>query len=144
MVIDNGNHLLLSGNHAALAYLRAIGAAAGWSGRRKADLPFVDLAEQQALDLADRRRRVPWWLFDANARAGRHSRPWTICGLHRLLVAEKKRCRRDHPCTGPAYDRFVQPLLLAALNIDPTEGSAALAGAIVRETLSRGHARAGR
>src|SRR5262249_38731883 len=27
MVIDNGNHLLLSGNHSALSYLRAIGAA---------------------------------------------------------------------------------------------------------------------
>ena len=25
MMIDNGNHLLLSGNHAALAYLRSIG-----------------------------------------------------------------------------------------------------------------------
>ena len=27
MTIDNGNHLLLSGNHAALAYLRDVGAA---------------------------------------------------------------------------------------------------------------------
>ena len=32
-------------------------------------------------------------------------------------------------CSGPAYDRFLQPLLLAALNTDPKEGSAALAGA---------------
>ena len=29
MMIDNGNHLVLSGNHAALAYLRTIGAATG-------------------------------------------------------------------------------------------------------------------
>ena len=36
MTIDNGNHLLLSGNHAALAYLRGIGAeaAAGRAGER--------------------------------------------------------------------------------------------------------------
>jgi squalene-associated FAD-dependent desaturase len=33
---------------------------------------------------------------------------------------------------------LVQPLLLAALNVDPPEGSAGLAGAIVRETLLAG------
>ena len=37
-------------------------------------------------------------------------------------------------CGGPIYDRFVGPLLLAALNIAPQEGSAKLAGAVVRET----------
>ena len=40
MIIDNGNHLLLSGNHAALAYARddrRRGAA--WSGRRSANFP---------------------------------------------------------------------------------------------------------
>jgi squalene-associated FAD-dependent desaturase len=36
------------------------------------------------------------------------------------------------------YERLVQPLLLAALNVDPPEGSAGLAGAIVRETLLAG------
>ena len=42
------------------------------------------------------------------------------------------------PCEGTLYQRLVQPLLLAALNIDPPEGSAGLAGAIVRETLLAG------
>src|ERR671938_185085 len=42
------------------------------------------------------------------------------------------------PCKGTLYDRLVQPLLLAALNVDPPEGSAGLAGAIVRETLLAG------
>ena len=32
----------------------------------------------------------------------------------------------------------MHPLLLAALNIEPREGSAALASAVVRETLARG------
>jgi squalene-associated FAD-dependent desaturase len=36
------------------------------------------------------------------------------------------------------YQRLVQPLLLAALNVDPPEGSAGLAGAVVRETLLAG------
>ena len=42
------------------------------------------------------------------------------------------------PCEGTLYQRLVQPLLLAALNCDPPEGSAGLAGAIVRETLLAG------
>src|SRR5437868_9104029 len=42
------------------------------------------------------------------------------------------------PCPGTLYQRLVQPLLLAALNVDPPEGSAGLAGAVVRETLLAG------
>ena len=41
-------------------------------------------------------------------------------------------------CKGPAYDRFLQPLLLAALNIDPRFGSAKLAANVLRETISQG------
>ena len=41
-------------------------------------------------------------------------------------------------CSGPLYHRLVHPLLLAALNIEPREGSAALASAVVRETLAAG------
>ena len=36
------------------------------------------------------------------------------------------------------YKRLVEPLLLAALNIDPPLGAAKLAAAIVRETLAAG------
>jgi hydroxysqualene dehydroxylase len=41
-------------------------------------------------------------------------------------------------CEGPLYERLVRPIFLAALNTDPPEASASLAGAIMRETLARG------
>jgi squalene-associated FAD-dependent desaturase len=41
-------------------------------------------------------------------------------------------------CDGVLYRRLVEPLLLAALNIDPPQGSARLAAAIIRETLATG------
>jgi hypothetical protein len=41
-------------------------------------------------------------------------------------------------CSGPAYERVVQPFLLAALNIDPREGSSDLARAVVRESMAAG------
>jgi hypothetical protein len=41
-------------------------------------------------------------------------------------------------CSGQLYDRLLGPLLLAALNTAPPEGSAALAGAVLRETVGAG------
>jgi hydroxysqualene dehydroxylase len=41
-------------------------------------------------------------------------------------------------CEGVLYRRLVEPLLLAALNIDPPLGSAKLAATIIRETLAAG------
>jgi hydroxysqualene dehydroxylase len=41
-------------------------------------------------------------------------------------------------CKGPAYEQVVKPFLLAALNTDPAEASAALARAVVRETIAAG------
>jgi hypothetical protein len=41
-------------------------------------------------------------------------------------------------CDGPLYDHLLEPLLLAALNIEPRQGSARLASALIRETLALG------
>ena len=41
-------------------------------------------------------------------------------------------------CSGPAYDRFLHPLMLAALNCDPAEGSTTLAARIIRESIMLG------
>jgi hypothetical protein len=41
-------------------------------------------------------------------------------------------------CDGPLYDRLLEPLFLAALNIEPLHGSGKLAGQIIRETLALG------
>src|SRR5271163_3167970 len=45
--IDNGNHLLLSGNRSALAYLTLIGAGESLTGPAEARFPFIDLATGQ-------------------------------------------------------------------------------------------------
>ena len=57
LTIDNGNHLLLSGNRHAVAYARSIGTEAGLVGPKRAQFPFVDLTTGQRwqLDLGDGR-----------------------------------------------------------------------------------------
>src|ERR1700719_110949 len=47
MTIDNGNHLLLSGNHAARNYLAAIGSEDQLAGPQEAEFAFVGLATKE-------------------------------------------------------------------------------------------------
>ena len=138
LTIDNGNHLLLSGNRHALAYARSIGTEAGLVGPQRAQFSFVDLANGQRwqLDLGD--SRLPLWLFD-KARRVPDTGLRDYLALMPLIWAAPSRLVGDAiPCEGTLYRRLVQPLLLAALNVDPPEGSAGLAGAVVRETLLAG------
>ncbi len=138
LTIDNGNHLLLSGNHHARDYARAIGTEAGLVGPARAQFPFVDIATGQRwqLDLGD--GRLPSWVFD-EARRVPDTGLFDYLKLAPLIWAGEGKLVGDTiPCDGTLYQRLVQPLLLAALNCDPPEGSAGLAGAIVRETLLAG------
>jgi squalene-associated FAD-dependent desaturase len=138
LTIDNGNHLLLSGNRHAVAYARSIGTEAGLVGPPRARFSFVDLKTGQRwqLDLGD--GRIPTWLFDKTRRVP-DTRVLDYVALAPLIWAPQSRLVGDAiRCRGTLYDRLVQPLLLAALNVDPPEGSAGLAGAVVRETLLAG------
>jgi len=137
MTIDNGNHLVLSGNSSVLGFAEAIGSANGLVGPANADFPFIDRAsnERWTLRIND---GLPWWIFDPSRRVP-GTRLSEYLRLWRLL-----RLRRDMPidevveCSGPLYERLLHPLLLAALNIEPPSGSAALARTLLLETLARG------
>jgi squalene-associated FAD-dependent desaturase len=138
LTIDNGNHLLLSGNRHALAYARSIGTEAGLVGPKSAQFAFVDLGsgERWQLDLGD--GRLPLWLLDKSRRVP-DTKLSDYLALSPLTWASPSKLVGDTiPCRGTLYDRLVQPLLLAALNVDPPEGSAGLAGAIIRQTLLAG------
>jgi len=138
LTIDNGNHLLLSGNRHAVAYARSIGTEAGLVGPKTAQFPFVDLSTGQRwkLDLGD--SRLPLWVFDSTRRVPDTSLSDYLALAPLAWAGTDKLVGKTIPCKGTLYQRLVQPLLLAALNVDPPEGSAGLAGAVVRETLLAG------
>ena len=94
LVIDNGNHLLLSGNHAALDYLGRIGSRDSLSGPGAAVFDFADLRSGERWRLRPNESRVPWWLFDRKRRA-----PGTA--LTRIFRA----ARHAHPGAGDADGR---------------------------------------
>ncbi|OQW58669.1 MAG: hypothetical protein A4S14_06465 [Proteobacteria bacterium SG_bin9] len=138
LVIDNGNHLLLSGNHHALAYARSIGTEAGLEGPAEAEFPFMDIKSGKKWLLQLGNGRLPTWVLDPNRRVP-DTTLMDYLKLAPLVWSKVDRLVGDAiPCEGTLYQRLVQPLLLAALNVDPPLGSAGLAGAIVRETLLMG------
>jgi hydroxysqualene dehydroxylase len=137
MTIDNGNHLVLSGNYSVLDFAGTIGSASGLVGPVRAEFAFVDrgTGERWTLGISD---GLPWWVLDPRRRVP-GTRLTEYLRLVRLLsVKQDVPVAEAIDCSGPLYQRLVHPLLLAALNIEPRQGSAALAAAVVRETLAKG------
>ena len=137
-IIDNGNHLLLSANHAALAYLRSIGAEGALAGPDRAEFAFADIRTGQRWRILPNEGRLPWWVLSP-ARRVPGSRASDYFAISRLLrAAPHAPIDRVMDCRGPLYERLWRPILLAALNTEPEAASARLAAAIIRETLMQG------
>jgi squalene-associated FAD-dependent desaturase len=138
LTIDNGNHLLLSANDAALCFLKTIGSEHKLAGSDEAAFAFADLATGERWVLRPNKGRVPWWIFFKSRRVpGTHAIDYF--SVRRLLHPRRDLSIADlMECDGPLYKRLWRPLFLAALNTEPAEASAFLAGAVLRETLARG------
>jgi hydroxysqualene dehydroxylase len=138
ITIDNGNHLILSGNRAALAYLRNIGAENSLAGSPAAAFPFIDLATHERWTLRPNDGPIPWWIFDSGRRVPSTKARDYLAPLRVLWAKPEAKIGDVYDCSGPLYDRLMRPLLLAALNTEPAIGSARLAATIIRETLAAG------
>jgi hydroxysqualene dehydroxylase len=136
--IDNGNHLLLSGNYAAHDYLDRIGSRASLSGPSSACFDFVDFETGEHWQLRPNDGRVPWWLLDNRRRVpGTRLREY-LAPLGMLRATATASLGDVMACSGRLYERLWNPILRAGLNTDPPEGSAMLAGSMLRETLGAG------
>lgn len=136
--IDNGNHLLLSGNRAALAYLDAIGARDELTGPGRCEIAFADMATNERWTIRVNEGPLPWWLL-VEGRRTPGVRLADYFGAVRMLWAPKgAKLSEVIACSGRLYERLWRPFFLAALNTEPKHSSAALAAATLRETLARG------
>jgi len=136
--IDNGNHLLIAGNHAAMSYLRQIGAIETLVGPDEPAYPFIDLATGERWRVRPNRGRVPWWLFQPARRVAGTGVADYARAL-RLATA-----RPEHVVTDvldrdtTIFRRLWQPLAVAALNTEAERGSARLLGRVLRESFGAG------
>ncbi len=135
--IDNGNHLLLSGNHSAMAFLRRLGTLDTLTGPPTPAFPFIDLRSGQRWTVRPSAGRIPFWLLSRKRRV-----PGTRLADY-LPLLKLSHARPTDTVTmalpdGPLYRRLLEPLAIAALNTSPQRGSARLLGAVVDETLAQG------
>jgi squalene-associated FAD-dependent desaturase len=137
-VIDNGNHLVLSGNHAVAAYLDRIGAKDALVGPPHAKFNFVDLNSGGRWTLRPNEGPLPYWMASPSRRVpGTHT---TDYFQYAPLMWAGPDVRVDEIVKerGLLWQRLMRPFLLAALNTAPEESSAKLTGALLRETLAKG------
>ena len=138
-VIDNGNHLLLSGNRSALAYLAAIGASDSLIGPCEASFPFLDLASGKRWVVRPNRGRLPLWMAWPSRRVIDTRLGDYLSGNWRLAHARADQTVAD--CLDPAsplWRPFWEPLARAVLNTPPEQGSARLLWAALRESFAKG------
>jgi squalene-associated FAD-dependent desaturase len=140
MVIDNGNHLILSGNHATLEFLRTIGSADRLVGPAEAAVDFIDLRTSERWTLRPNPGRVPWWIFQSSRRVPGTKSFDYLAAVGLLWARPSQPIAEVINCNGPLYERLLHPLLLAALNTEPPAASATLASAVIAETLGAGGA----
>ena len=137
MVIDNGNHLVLSGNQAVADYLATIGASDRLVGPDHARFPFVDLRDGRRWTLAPNDGAVPWWILRPGRRVPGTS-PSDYLAFIRLARASSGTVGDFLTVRGELWRRLISPLLVSALNTPVEQADAALAAAILSGTLARG------
>jgi squalene-associated FAD-dependent desaturase len=138
MTIDNGNHLVLSGNHATMSYLAAIGASDQLVGPASAEFDFCDVRDGRRWRVRANPGPIAWWMFSPERRTPGTSALDHLALLALALPQGGRTLGEAIRCEGPLWERLIEPVMLAALNTDPREASAALAAAVVRESIALG------
>ena len=135
--IDNGNHLLLSGNTAAMAFLDEIGARQTLTGPDRPIFPFMDLATGERWTVAPSSGKVPWWVLDRHRRVP-GSKLLDYFSLIRLRFGgEGATVAQSLGGTG-LYQRLLEPLAISALNTPPDAALSKLMWAVVEGSLLKG------
>ena len=135
--IDNGNHLLLSGNHAVFGYLNTVGAIETLVMPAEPVFPFMDLRDGSRWVLRPNLGSIPWWVLSRTRRV-----PGTRVRDHLALLRLRK-INSDASVDASMphdtlYERLVEPLAVAALNTPADEGLVRLLSAVMEETLFQG------
>lgn len=142
LTIDNGNHLLLAGNHAAMEYLARIGAKNALTGPDECVFDFIDVGRGERWALRPNAGRLPWWIFSAARRAPGTTAADYLGGVSLLLARADATVAGALKTQGALWERLWKPVLVSALNTSLDVASARLAAAVVRESLGAGGAAA--
>ncbi len=141
LLIDNGNHFVMSGNAHALGLLRRNGAGVqALIGPDEALFPFYDHANGARYTVRPGRARTPLWALQ-RGRSVPGAGFWDFAEGGALLGAPAEATlaqviRRR----GPLWRGFWEPMAIAALNAAPEVAQARLLTPVLTRTFLRGGA----
>ena len=138
--VDNGNHLVVSGNAAVMAYVAEANAASTFIAQDSASFPFMDLRTGERWNVRPTDHKTPWWVFLGHRRVA-GTQAWDYLQALQLRKATPRDTVADVlPTSSVLYERLWRPLTVAALNTKPEEASARMLWYLFAETFGRGGA----
>ena len=117
--IDNGNHLMMQANPAALAYMDTIGSRDTLAGPREPAFPFVDLESGERWTVQPNPGRAPWWMFSAKRRAPGTTAFDHLAGFALMRARRNQTVSEVLPPGTPLFRRLWEPLCEAVMNAKP-------------------------
>ncbi len=136
--IDNGNHLIMSGNKAARDYLDLIGSEEPLTGPPFATYPFVDVKSGKRWTVRINDGPIPFWVFDKQWRVPDTKVMDYVKAASIAFASDDKTVADVVDRKSSLYERFWEPLTLAVLNTTPQRGQAKLLWRVIRETFLLG------
>jgi squalene-associated FAD-dependent desaturase len=137
--IDNGNHLVLSGNRNVLHYLALIGAADRLIGPAGEGFRFVDLFRGREFRIRPNPGPLAWWIFAADRRVP-DTAPTDYLSVLRLALADEGATLAETLPHDELYRVLWEPLAVASLNTPAEEASARGFWRVLSQTLLKGAA----
>ncbi len=131
--IDNGNHLVLTGNRSVAEYLKLAGAPDALQAADEARFPFVDIKTGERWTVHMNDGPVPWWAFDSRRRPKGVGLADMIRAGMILFAGPQHTISALCGSEGPARSRFWEPMAMAVINLPPEKASAQLMRATALE-----------
>jgi squalene-associated FAD-dependent desaturase len=138
--IDNGNHLVFSGNTAIHDYLFLTEALDTMGGPGEPIFPFMDLTSNERWVIAMNQGRIPLWLFNKNTRIPGTNVSDYLSSLKILTAGRNDTVNARLDTNSVLYKRFWEPLTIGALNTEPDVASASLLANIFTQSFGAGGA----
>lgn len=138
--IDNGNHLVLSGNVAVQDYLELSGAGESMIRQSEPLFPFMDFETGERWNVRMNNGRFPWWIFDSKRRIP-GTKPLDYLEASKIFFSgEETTVASAFNTKTTLYKRLWEPLAIAALNTELNYASAQLLANLFAQSFGAGGA----
>ncbi|MDD3182827.1 MAG: hydroxysqualene dehydroxylase HpnE [Alphaproteobacteria bacterium] len=138
--IDNGNHLVLSGNVAVQDYLELSGAAHTFHHQTEPTFPFLDLESNERWTIRMNNGLMPWWILDPKRRVPQTRPKEYMSALNFMFRDEDETVAACMDTKSPLFKRFWEPMAIAALNTEIENASACLLANLFAQSFGGGGA----